>query len=81
MKAGRRRGIVAAICSMTALAAALLPGTTAAGAPDPGTAVAPAMAEAPAVLPALREWRAESGQFKLAPGARIVLGHADATTA
>ncbi|MFK4799827.1 family 20 glycosylhydrolase [Streptomyces sp. MPA0124] len=81
MKVGRRRGIVAAICSMTALAAALLPGTTAAGAPDPGTAVAPAMAEAPAVLPALREWRAESGQFKLAPGARIVLGHADATTA
>ncbi|WP_328558576.1 family 20 glycosylhydrolase [Streptomyces coelicoflavus] len=81
MRIGRRRRIAGAICAVTALAAALLPATTAAGAPEPGAATVGATAEAPPVLPTPREWRAEPGRFGLAPGARIVLGHADATTA
>jgi hexosaminidase len=74
MKVGRQRGIFAALCAVTALAAALLPPTTAAGAPEPSAATARAVA--PQVLPALREWKAEPGRFRLGPGARIVLDHA-----
>ncbi|MFD8453201.1 family 20 glycosylhydrolase [Streptomyces coelicoflavus] len=57
------------------------PGTAAAGVPEPGAAMTGVTAEVPQVLPTPREWRAEPGRFGLAPGARIVLAHADPTTA